>query len=228
MTATVAQFSAALADNITLTVSAGSTLHVWFSYSSASSAGITCSDNNGGSYGSLLDAQDNRGGNSLGQFRSVNHASGSTTITIGNHPGGSAYIAVVEITGVATSPADGTSSNFQAGLGGGTNNATSGNITPSNQPGIIIGLSVGSDFGFDGTDANLGTGFTNVGTCWQVFANDAARVAYKAVTSTSAQAATFNWQSFGNDAITFGAIYDEPGGGGSLVSIPTYSSYITA
>lgn len=77
----------------------------------------------------------------------------------------------------------------QATPGTGTDGVTTGNITPGQQPGVLVG------FAFDviaGNTPNSGTGFTDRGGVW-VFggANNFARLEDKRVTSTSAVAATF-------------------------------------
>lgn len=214
MTATVAQLVSSLTGGVTLTVSAGSTLHVMGVGFFTSYSGVTCSDNQGGgtsAYGSPLDAQV-FGGNSCFTFRKNNLSAGSVTVTLGNIPGGggTGMLAVLEITGVGVSPNDAHTSNFQTDPGGG-GTATSGNLTPSTQPALVVAFCTGSNLGFDGTDASaVGAGWTDVGTCLKCFgSNDAFRVSSKRITSTSAIAATFTWSGFGNDAITFAALYNE-------------------
>lgn len=192
----------------TLTVTAGSILHVFTMWEAGTAS---CSDNVNGSYGTALDlVNDVPSGQNFGQFRFENAAAGSTTVTVTLSPTTDFKgICVVEIAGCKTSSAlDGHTGQVQPTPGTGTDGATSGSASNSIQPAIIVGLTVSGPLS-DTATPSVGTGFTSNGTGW---ANGSAiqqgRAESKRITSTGAQAATFTVSD--NVAhTTFIAIYDE-------------------
>jgi hypothetical protein len=87
---------------------------------------------------------------------------------------------------------DGYSLNTQASPGAGADAITSGNITPGEQPAVLIGLSQNTA-GAGGTAPNAGTGFTSRGAVWDFegLIDPIARLEDRRLTATDAVAATF-------------------------------------
>jgi hypothetical protein len=99
-------------------------------------------------------------------------------------------LAIARYSGVDTSVNGVAARQAQAAPGTGTDAVSSTNLTPGSQPGVLVG------FGYDdggGGAVSAGTGFTSRGTMSNMDTafGTTSRVEDKAITSTSAVAATF-------------------------------------
>lgn len=139
----------------------------------------------------------------------------SITLTANSAAADFKSIAVYELTGQANiTPAFVATPNFQQPGPAGTDAVTSGNLTPAQQPGLLLGIvaNVG------GTNiATVGTGFTNdtPGGIWPTFGSAVLMESLR-FTSTAAAAVTAT-RGAAEDYITTGiAFYEASAGGGGL------------
>ncbi len=218
MTIGVLQAVEAFADNVALTVSAGSALWVVGGADVASTPGITVSDTVNGSYGAALtpgavtDAANDIG---LIAFLKLSAGAGATTVTAN----GSAVILVLEIGDVhATSSLQDSDGQQQTGPGAGADAVTTPNMTLTNDPGLIVGCSLNCGFT---TAPTAGTSFTSHGAIWNPGGGAIARAESRRVTSAGSFAATFT-RAAAQNHISIGAILREAagGGGGGQVILP--------
>ena len=215
---------------VTVTITAGSIIHVW-GYA-ADGTSISFADNNNGSYGANLDSFNdiNEGISSQtwAQARFVGAAAGSTIITATFGAGvstGLCALFMAEIAGAAVSPLDGHTGQATFGDGTPTNYLTSGNVTSTNQPALVLGL-IGT---LGGTTTGLPTGPITMtpGTGFSLVTNFAdtygCQIESKRVTATGTQAATWTASGTGATAVfndIFVVVYDElPVGGVSIAWI---------
>lgn len=173
-------------------VTAGNALFWIVAYSAASARTITMAGNSN-TYVEVGNFRDTTTqiGIIWGYAENVNGGSTELTATF-SAAVSSRSIAFAEYSGLRT---DGTiygtnedAQGNQATPGTGTDGVTTGNITPGEQPGVLIG------FGFNviaGNTPNAGTSFTDRGGVWTFGgANNFARLEDRRITSTSAVAAT--------------------------------------
>jgi hypothetical protein len=183
----------------TFTVAAGSYLHVWGS--SLSFVPSACSDSLNGSYGA---AKDN--GSFASQFSLGPSLGGLVTVTL-TFPSATTVksIWVMELRNVAGLGPH--TVNDQASSGTGSDNATSGNVTPTVQPALVVGLCMNATS--NATIPSAGTGFTAGPVSWS-FPAEIARSESKRITALTPLAATFGTASSVSTE-TFAAIYTEAG-----------------
>lgn len=205
---------------VTLTVTAGSVLHVYGTHDSAGTVGtIACSDTVNGSYGAAInDRNDATNGQRIAQFSKLNAASGSTTVTITL---GTTHVAkgvwVVEINNARlTGALDGSNDVNQVAPGTGAN-AVTVSATNAVQPALVLAISQS----YDGTPAPpaAGTGYTSTKTAfaWSGAAVTT-RTEYKTVTNTGSQAATFTSSSGTATFTSMIAIYDDVSTSGPTIN----------
>jgi hypothetical protein len=120
-------------------------------------------------------------------------------------------IAYARFTGADTAAAAQTgAANFQVspGPGTGTDAVTSGNMTPTSQPGAVWGVSVNH---IAASTINAGTGYTSLGTltAYNGLQGDNSLNEWKRITSTSAVAATFTATSASEEFDTVAMIVSE-------------------
>lgn len=208
MVASVLQFSALESNNRTITVTAASSI-VAFAVAPAGT-GMTCSDSVNGSYGAAKITVEDNNGNRFVAFAISGAGAGSTTVTVANADG----VAVFEAGGVKSSGAyDGQNSNVQPSPGTAADTVTSGTITPSAQPALLVAMTMHVAF-FPFATPDAGTGFTNHGTSWGFGGANGARFESLRVTSTSAVAATFSPTSNSEHASLAILLLEDTGGGG--------------
>jgi hypothetical protein len=210
--ASVSSLALAFSSNLT----AASSIHA-VGTSNDSNASFTCADTANGSYGAALDNIDAPGGADLqraAHFKFDNSASGADTVTITlNTSAGFVGILIREIGG--TSGFDTHVGRLQTGPGAGTDAVSTGNATPSVQPGLISAFA--QDMSAFNTPA-VGTGFTAGIAAFSGFGGAAmARSESKRYTSTAAQAATFTGV-VSDDYVTLAAFFKESGGGAGLIN----------
>jgi len=148
----------------------------------------------------------------LGMGYRENMASGTLTVTATFSSSSNLRgIKLLEITGAKTSSSiDGTpAGQFQLNVGTGTDAITSGNLTSSNQPAMVVGASM--NYGNNKNPA-AGTAFTSTRVDWNTDVGGC-RLEYKRVTATGTQAATYTGPST-DSWITLVATFDEAAGGG--------------
>jgi hypothetical protein len=207
-----------------ITVSAGSIIHVFVVCDDNSGGGgstnVTCADSLNGSY-TQLDLIDDTitNGFLVAQFCFINTAAGADTITLTLTPNaGAVYITVLEITGGATTAIDVHGGQLQASPGTGTDAVTSGNVTSTAQPALVLGAAELS--GFSDTSISVGTGFASA-----VAAGFYLNIESKRVTATGTQAATFTTTAGTVGGVNLVAVYDEAGGGGGGGTQPITAAF---
>lgn len=173
---------------VTRTVGAGNALIVWTTWGDTSGT-VTCADNNGGSYTASADSPaDATDSQSMKAFYALNHNAGSTTVTVTFSPAKSFRgIVVLEVSGAALHAGN---KGAYVSAGSGTDGISTGNITPTSQPGVLFALCFGAH---DLDLATAGTGATSIDTAWPGFggSGDAAQLSKKTISSLSAVAGTF-------------------------------------
>lgn len=175
-------------------VAAGSTLVVIATIDSGGGASIsTVSDTVNGSYGTAkITVVDSTDGETMAVFIFPNTAAGTPTVTM--TPSVNCdfrSLVAIEVGGAATVSYGGSTGQVQNAAG--TDGVTTGNVTPTGQPALIIGMSM-STGAFPGSAPASGTGFTDNGAFWQMgqgAGKEYARLESKRITSTSSVAATF-------------------------------------
>lgn len=118
-------------------------------------------------------------------------------------------IAYFRFTGLSTSgDAQGMSGSTQTASGTDTDALTSGNVTPSDQPAMVFGLTVDGD---GGSTIAAGTGFTDRGSLanWNSVIGFNTAFEHKRITSLSAVAATFTSNQGAHRMNTVGAVFTE-------------------
>jgi hypothetical protein len=146
---------------------------------------------------------------------------GTLTATFGAPDFGYAAIAYLRYTGLDTTANVQTTLGSTQNPGSATTDAiTSGNMTPTSQPAMVLGFTV--DMTGNAGTISAGTGFTSRSTLanWASTLGFLCRAEDKRITSTSAVAATFTASSGASGAfMTFGAVFTEAaaGGGGAVI-----------
>ncbi len=210
--------------SVTRVVAAGNYIRVVATWSDpGGSPVVTCADNAGGSYPAILDQKDDAAdGQSGGQFNGLTpSAGGSITFTLSTTINLSAFgICVQEING--SSGMDQHTGQVQAAPPTSADGVSSGNITPSSQPFLLLGTSI--DSGGGATPA-AGTGFTSSGSGWSFgIGGNLATSESERLTSTAAVAATFT-TSVGDGHITWAMSFLEAASGPGILVGPV--SYVT-
>lgn len=118
---------------------------------------------------------------------------------------------IFELTGVAFTAPDKHAAQLQTAPGTGTDAVTSGTMTPSATPYVIIAASNGNDD--TNTRVATGTGFTSLGTIYSITGHTPLGVAEWAHSSTSPKAGTFTANLATNNYVTLAAIYLDAGAG---------------
>jgi len=174
---------------------------------------FTCSDDAGGAYGSQLIStvpNDPTNHQCIFAFVAPNSAGGNVTTTVGF--GGSSVdfrgLALVEVSGVATSAVVGASAGqYQSAPGTATDAITSGLMTPSAAAGILIGLALDTSGAAVPTS---GSGLSLVGNAWSFGGGSAQSVIVaKTLASASPVAATFT-QSAAGPTVALGVVLLDP------------------
>ena len=198
--------------NLTITASAGDTLHLWTTVDDTFSiSGV--SDATNGSWGAALNTvNDATNGQVLAQFRKENSAAGSIVITVTFSSASADFrdAAVVSLSGVSSPSLDQHTGQLQAAAGTGTDAVTTGLMSPTAQPAGVVALSMNTTAGASGPAS--GTGYTNKGTGWPLSFN-LATVEFQRITSLTAIGGTFT-SATAVAHVTLGAIYTEAGAGG--------------
>lgn len=172
--------------------SAGDRNIVFVTYSSGSRT-VESISHNSNTYNYIGTLSDATNGQSWAILECRNtSASAGSTLTFNLASGEpSRGVAVVRLTGLDTAVACLIAQNNPSNPGTGANAVTSTNLTPGAQPGVLCGF-VMDDSGGEAGIAS-GTGFTDLGTIstWEAQIGIKAHWEHKAITSTSAVAATF-------------------------------------
>jgi hypothetical protein len=214
--------------NVTLNgVQAGSTIYVVGTWPNFSNTYPTMAVTDSGSHTyTLLDRYDDKkvlmkgiqGTQSMGHWYAANVGAGSYTINMAPVPQTfEDWVGLVafEVAGASSTPLDGHTLNFQAGIPPGSNtvNAT---VTTNNSSGILIAVTF-DDIAFTApTEPLAGSGFTSVARPLWNFApipttgGPAAAAEYLLITSSGAHTATFSPQEGGSqfpDYMTCAAVF---------------------
>jgi hypothetical protein len=209
---------------VTLTVAAGSALHVYVMENANGSGGsITLSDNLGQTYtqsSAVTDAS-----RIARDFYLIGAAAGSTTITATMSLG--AFVAGIWVKEIGQcSGYQSGSGQLQLSPGAGTDAVTSNTATPSSQPALVSGFT----FGDNNADTTVaGTGFTTGLNTWPLFGAGLVGLSeHLRVTSTSAIAATYTATAGGasNRWKTVVAIFTEGAAAASAVPFTRQQQYI--
>lgn len=211
-----------------------STLLVLATHDNTNSGAMTCQDSVNGStgwVGPLVTQLSATSGQKTSLFYRLNCAAGSgVTCTVNYSPSEDARAAiVVEVRGTDGAAPVRIGNDQEATQGGGnpgtgTDAVTSTTLTPGGQPGILVGLSYNT---FSVAVPTAGTGFSSDGAFWAFtgFSLPAAlRAEHKAISSTSAVAATFtagNGASAITDHQAFAAYFAEPTAASDVTISPT-------
>jgi hypothetical protein len=199
------------ASGTTLTVNptytSGDTVFIWTSCNGApTTQTITDGTNTYTQIGSSITAG---GGDVVAVFQCISAAAGSPTVTMTIGTARAfrqiGYIRYSGLTGSATQAGQ-----FQGAPGTGTNAITSGNVTISSQPALLLGIS----YDFNGSTITAGTGFTSRGamTTGDAINGTASLFEDLRKTNTTATAATFTTVAGGaSNFITFGIWCAESG-----------------
>lgn len=185
-------------------ITAGSSLHIFGSCANAGTPTMSCADSLNGSYGAFLDSINSTvGGQINNHWKFDNAAGGITTVTITFSA--SITFRLIWAREIGQSGGYLTHAGQEQNLpGSGANAVSSGNATPSSQPGLISAMVqevVGA-----GTGYSAGTGFTAGITGWgSTGLSESLRF-----TTTSAQAATFTDSNGATgNSITLAAFFKE-------------------
>lgn len=193
--------------SVTRFVKPGSAIHVYATWDNTSGASTaSCADNVNGSYGATLD-QVGTTTQFLAQWSKLAAAGGLTTITVTTSTACVLKaIWVQEIAGASALQVHGGQS--QAAPGTGADAVTSGNLTPTSVPSLLVGLCSNTDVG----TLVAGTGMIGGPFGWHVI--KAARSVSQRVTSSPPVAAATFTTSNGTGAYrTLAAVYtDAPAG----------------
>jgi len=191
-----------------ITPLAGSTVFVGAIMSNQSNP-VTCTGSVNGSYTSTGSATASNA-HSLYGFYKLAASSNTDNITVNLTIGpGDLAMCMMELVNVSAFST--THGNHQTGTGTGSDVATSGNMTPTGQPALLLGTILDdSDSAIDGV-LEPGTGFVNCGTWWTSggFPFFNARNESKRLTSVSPVAATFNVFTGSLDMNTTGFVFLE-------------------
>jgi hypothetical protein len=187
-------------------VTDGSSLHIFGSCANAGTPTMSCADSLNGSYGAFLDSINSTvGGQINNHWKFDNAAGGITTVTITFSA--SVTFRLIWVREIGQSAGFLTHAGQEQNLPGtGANAVSSGNATPSSQPGLISAMVqevVGA-----GTGYSAGTGFTAGIAGWG--STPTALSESKRFTTTSAQAATFTDSNGATgNSITLAAFFKE-------------------
>lgn len=194
-----------------ITVTAGSVLHVYVTCASDKTI-TSVTDPTNGNYGASLDGTIDmpNAGQHIAQFRFENAAAGTYAITA-NYQAGASFrgIYVVELIEAASPAIDGHTGKEDNSPGTGANAIDSGTTSNSNNPAVVLGFCF-NDAG--SVAATVGTGFTNYfDTIWSTIG--LSTLEYKRITSSGSQQSTFTADSSEgtNTYAALVAIYDEAG-----------------
>lgn len=224
--ATATATGTTIAATLPAAVTVGSALHVFSGNKDTSGATITVADGVNGSWAAALDSIDDTTNlQRTAQFSFPNSAAGSVTATATfSTTSLLRTIELCEIVGVLTaSPLDVHTGQVQASPGAGTDAVTSGVVTNSKQPALVLGLSTDNRTVSPVAPA-AGTGFTDLGAIWTLAGGNQARLESKRVTAIGSQAATFTGTA-GIAPTTLVAVYDEIGASGGGTNTPPQKIY---
>jgi len=201
--------SSSTTHTITITPSAGSALALFFQWWAQTGATVTqVTDDQGGSW-TVLDHGFVSAGSDKGATAYMQNATAATrviTITL-SVAAGFKGARVVEITGAKTSGVlDGHAVNPQSGIGTTADALTSGPMTTSGAPAMVVGFCLEDN---NSLSINAGTGFTGGTQTWQSD-SQTTKSEWKRVTSGTSQAATFTNAGPGATHFTsFGLVFLE-------------------
>lgn len=201
-----------LAVSFSATVTAGSALHCFVANKDVASEAVTVSDNVNGAWPAAIDSVDD--GTNLETVKSFslpNSLAGTITVTATFSISTTLRaIWVAEILNAKlASPLDGHAAQVQAAPGSGTDAISSGNATNATQPGLVLALSMDNRT-ISPVAPAAGTGFTDLGSGWNLVSGDQARLESLRITSITAIAGTFTGTT-GVAPTTLMAIYDQAG-----------------
>lgn len=188
--------NAATGGNISCTfgsaVTAGSTIVVFSSIGNNNKL-LGCSDTVNGSYGTFkLNVNDTTDGEEVGVFIFPNSAAGTPTVTT-TYTSNDIFrsLLAVEVGGAGVTSYGGVTGQVQNAAG--TDGVTTGNVTPTGQPALLVAVSMSTGT-FPGAAPAAGTGFTDNGKFWLFgggAGNEYTRLESKRITSVSGVPATF-------------------------------------
>jgi hypothetical protein len=198
-------------------------LHAWVTYGSGSAVSETISDgtNTWAKVGSTISDAGN--GQSAAHFECLNAVAGTYTVTCTL---GSAEsfrgLCIARYSGLANTGSAQVAQALVNSPGSGANAIGPGNITPASQPGILRGVVMDCS-GAGEPSVTAGTGFTTRGAMSNIDSAFGVKSGTedKAITSTSAVAATFTAGSGTGNFLSMGyfALDGGGGGGGSVVPV---------
>ncbi len=182
--------SATIATSAAVSVSAGDTIVVMGTVAQADlTASLACSDGTN-TYTLRHATYDSTTTANYCIFVAENVSAGSYTPSMswGGSTRTNRAIYAVPVSGLKAASYQTGAINVQASPGTGTDGITTGNMTPTEQPAIVIG---GVTNGGSINTPAAGTGFTSIGTAWQFgTGTDLFRAEHLRITSTSALALT--------------------------------------
>jgi len=174
---------------------------------------LTCTVSDGSAFSQVGGYVADTSGNRMAMFERIGVSSSSPTITATfSSATTNREIAYFRGTGLDASAAQTGTGQNQDAVAATTDAVTSGNMTPSAQPNIVLGLTCTRFFAVSITQ---GTSFTSLGavTGWDSLAGDTSLAEYRRTTSTSAVAATFTAGGAGDSFHTIAGVFGEAAGG---------------
>ncbi len=198
------------------TIASGDRLHAYLTYGSGTSVSESMSDgtNTWTKVGSTIN--DGGNGQSACHFECLNAAAGTYTVTA-TLASSQAFrgLCVSRYTSLSTSIAGQANQALVNSPGSGANAIGPGNITPAAQPGMLRGVVMDSS-GAGETSITAGTGYTTRGAMSNIESAFGVKTGTedKAISSTSAVAATFTAGSGSGNFLAVGYYAEEGGGGG--------------
>lgn len=199
MTLTVGAIKNAVVVGVTGTVSmgavtAGSSISLWATYDGNGPVPTIVDTLNGAWGAPNQNILDTTNAETTVQYLFKNSAAGTMTITVTFSTGANADASAVEVLGAKSAYTSQNAGNYQNNPATTPNTVTSGNVTPTAVPFVIVALSNEKSAN---TPPNAGTGFTSLGTVFPNSANSA-RAEYKIVNAgLAALAGTFTATSAG-------------------------------
>lgn len=208
---------------VNITATAGNVLVAWV-ICAGTGLTLTCSDSVNGSYGTAIqtvsDPTDGAQG-ALFVLPAASNAGGALVVTFSNGTTSNMTftgIWVMELSGASIT--DGSNAAVQSTPPITTDGVSSGTVTNTNQPGMLVALCYNDNGG--GTTAATGTGFTSTKTAWTFGGSSGARSEYQLISNTTGTAATFTAGSaIGH--VTMAVFIDQSGPSGPTITVQPQS-----
>lgn len=190
--------------SITMTLTAGSSLHVM----EMDFSGNTIAVGDGVNTYTLIGSSINNGSIKSRQYVANNVAGGSTTITVSSTAAAGSYLGFW-VREIGYTNGYDTSNGILTTTSTGTDSITSGTLTPSQQPGLVSSMVMWVDgSNVSQIQTTVGTGFTDGGN-YLALGSDALETESLRYTSTSPIAATYTGTTTGQHLALITALFKE-------------------